>query len=234
MRAEDTLIDVLSTVERNPEQGLTDLRVMAERWELPEIAEWARKECSGYGLTEDLPNYRVWEARLVGDLHGTWSSEVAKELDLREVIRSSPTAARVATTYRCTRAIGWLWNESYGGMGQKEARMPVTRELEDLVTAEMGMSIVPRPAQVRCVRAEHRFGTSEFGAAAQGARQWALDLCIACEDKGLVLPNPRGSNGKRKEQQKGEAKMVQRIWDELKEHKWEIISIGVGLGGIVA
>ena len=113
-----------------------------------------------------------------------------------------------------------------------EARIPVRRELEDLVTAEMARSVVPGPPAARCVRAEHRFGKSEYGTAAQGARQWAIDLCIACEKEGLVLPNPR--KGKEDRAGKEEAKLVQKVWDELWKHKWEIIGIGVGLGGIVA
>lgn len=232
---ENTLIGVLADLEQNPEQGLTDLRILAERWKLSEIGEWARKECAGYSPQDDLPAYRVWNARLVGDLCETWGGVVSKELDLREVIRSSGAAVTIATTHRCLRPVGWLWNESYGGRGPQETRIAVDRRLEELVTAEIGATIGPGPGHVTCVKAEHRFATSEFGSAAQGARQQGIDLCIECENQGLILPNPRvqehdDQNGSPREK----GKILQAVWEELKEHRWEIISLAAGLAGGIA
>ena len=229
MRTEKTLIDVLSVVERNPEQGLTDLRIMAERWGLPEIAEWAHKECAGYGGKDSLPSYRVWEARLVGDLSGGLGEGVLRDADLREVVRSSPQASRLATTYRCIQPVGWLWSEGYGQKEGREVQRPVVRELEDLVTAEIAAS---GGGGLTCVKAEHRFGTTEYGRAAQSARQWAIDLCLGCEKKGLVLPNPRNEEMKAKDH-KGEAEIVRKIWEELVEHKWEAASIAATIVGMM-
>ncbi len=169
-----SLTDMAADLEVPTEQLLTSLRVVATRAGIEELAEWAARELEGYAEEDEVPAYRCWELTIVASLYNPYQAFIQRaHVPIAEKYRES------ATIYRCRDGVGQVESvlSANSGAGPVGVEHP---NLSRIVSASL-----QRPWT--CVEARAEFSPLHLKRIVDKARQAALNLCLECEKKKIVL-----------------------------------------------
>ena len=173
------LADMVGNLDVPTEQVLTQLRIVATRAGVEDLANWAKKELDGYGEADELPPHRRWSLSIVGSYHNPMQGLI-QNVHISHTAIAEDVRERV-TIHRCRDGVG----EIEALLSDHDGGSPLGVEHPNL-TELINRGPTHSPGWL-CVEARAQFSPVHLRTIVSKARQSALTFCLECEKKGLPL-----------------------------------------------
>ncbi len=214
-----SLTDMVGNLDIPTEQVLTQLRIVATRAQVEDLANWAMKELEGYEEEDELPPHRRWALSIVGSFHNPMQGFV-RNADIPHSAIDPALRERV-TIHQCRDGVGQI--EAL--LTAHDGGSPLGVEHPNLA-ALINEGPTHSPGWL-CVEAKAQFSPGHLRTILSRVRQSALTFCLECEKKEVYLQYE--SNGGATSEERGAwirtlrleaTKLVMkdvwnRVWDAL-------------------